>query len=72
MREIHTSQITAAVRDLCIDANTHLGEDVLQALAQAIDQEVSPTGKDILTKLWKTLTLPRQRKSLSARIRALP
>ena len=51
MREIHTSQITTAVRDLCIDANTHLGEDVLEAFAKAMDQEVSPTGKDILEKL---------------------
>jgi len=51
MREIHTNQITTAVRDLCIDANTHLGEDVLEAFAKAIDQEVSPTGKDILKKL---------------------
>jgi fumarate hydratase subunit alpha len=51
MREIHTNQITTAVRDLCIDANTHLGEDVLEAFAKAIDQEVSPAGKDILAKL---------------------
>ena len=51
MREIHTSQITTAVRNLCIDANTHLGEDVLEAFAKAMDQEVSPTGKDILEKL---------------------
>ena len=51
MREIHTSQITTAVRDLCINANTHLGEDVLEAFAKAIDQEVSPAGKDILAKL---------------------
>ncbi len=51
MREIHTSQITTAVRDLCINANTHLGEDVLEAFAKAIDEEVSPAGKDILAKL---------------------
>ena len=51
MREIHTNQITTAVRNLCIDANTHLGEDVLEAFAKAMDQEVSPTGKDILEKL---------------------
>ncbi|MEE9569104.1 MAG: hypothetical protein V3W37_06950 [Candidatus Binatia bacterium] len=36
MREIHISQITTAVRDLCIKANTHLGEDVLKAFAKAI------------------------------------
>jgi fumarate hydratase subunit alpha len=62
MREIHTSQITAAVRDLCIDANTHLGEDVLQALAQAVDQEVSPTGKDILTKLLENADIAKAEK----------
>jgi fumarate hydratase subunit alpha len=51
MREIHLSQITAAVRDLTVSANTHLGQDVLEAFERAIDQEVSPTGKDILAKL---------------------
>ena len=51
MREIRTSQITTAVRDLCIEANIHLGEDVLEAFAKASDQEDSPTGKDILEKL---------------------
>jgi fumarate hydratase subunit alpha len=51
MRKIHLSQITAAVRDLTVSANTHLGQDVLEAFERAIDQEVSPTGKDILAKL---------------------
>ena len=51
MREIHLSQITAAVRDLTVSANTHLGQDVLAAFERAIPQEVSPTGKDILAKL---------------------
>jgi fumarate hydratase subunit alpha len=60
MREIHISQITAAVRDLCIKANTHLGEDVLQAFAKAIDQEVSPTGKDILEKLVINARIARE------------
>jgi len=59
MREIPISQITTAVRDLCIKANTHLGEDVLQAFAQAIDQEVSPTGKDILEKLVENARIAR-------------
>lgn len=60
MREIHISQITTAVRDLCIQADTHLGEDVLQALAQAIDQEISPTGKDILEKLVLNARIARE------------
>lgn len=60
MREIHTSKITAAVRDLCISANTHLGQDVLEALRKAIGQEVSPTGKDILEKLLENARIARE------------
>lgn len=60
MREIHTSKITAAVRDLCISANTRLGQDVLEALRKAIGQEVSPTGKDILEKLLENARIARE------------
>jgi fumarate hydratase subunit alpha len=62
MREIDVSQITKAVRDLCIDANTHLGQDVLEAFEQAIKQEVSPTGKDILEKLVENARIARDEK----------
>lgn len=62
MREIHTSQITAAVRDLAISANTHLGQDVLEAFERAIDQEASPTGKDILEKLIENARIAREEK----------
>ncbi len=51
MREIHTKNITVAVRDLCISANIHLGEDVLEALKKAMDQEVSPTGADFANEV---------------------
>ena len=60
MREIHLSQITAAVRDLAVSANTHLGQDVLAAFERAIDQEVSPTGKDILAKLIENAHIARE------------
>jgi fumarate hydratase subunit alpha len=60
MREIHLSQITAAVRDLAVSANTHLGQDVLEAFERAIDQEVSPTGKDILAKLIENAHIARE------------
>jgi len=60
MREIHLSQITAAVRDLTVSANTHLGQDVLEAFERAIDQEVSPTGKDILAKLIENAHIARE------------
>lgn len=60
MREISTSQITTAIRDLCINANTHLGEDVLAALHRAMELEVSPTGKDILEKLVENARIARE------------
>ena len=60
MREINTSQITTAIRDLCIKANTHLGEDILAAFRKAIELEVSPTGKDILEKLVENARIARE------------
>jgi fumarate hydratase subunit alpha len=60
MREINISQITTAIRDLCIKANTHLGEDVLEAFIKAIELEVSPTGKDILEKLLENARIARE------------
>jgi fumarate hydratase subunit alpha len=60
MREINTSQITTAIRDLCIKANTHLGDDVLAAFRKAIELEVSPTGKDILEKLVENARIARE------------
>jgi fumarate hydratase subunit alpha len=60
MKEINISQITTAIRDLCIKANTHLGEDVLEAFIKAIELEVSPTGKDILEKLLENARIARE------------
>ncbi len=51
MREIAATKITEAVKELCIKANTQLGEDVLEALKRALKEEESPQGKDILEKL---------------------
>jgi fumarate hydratase subunit alpha len=51
MREVSTAQITEAVKDLFIDANLNLGEDVLAAFHRALEQEESPQGKEILNEL---------------------
>lgn len=60
MREIHVNRVSEAVRDLCVAANTHLGEDVLEAFDRAINEEVSPTGKDILEKLVENARIARE------------
>ena len=45
MRTIHTTQITQAVRELCIEANHFLTPDMDDALKQAANGEKSPLGK---------------------------
>ncbi|MBU0671949.1 MAG: fumarate hydratase [Candidatus Margulisbacteria bacterium] len=51
MREIVAKKITETVKKLCIEANTNLSEDVLEALNKALSKEESPTGREILRQL---------------------
>lgn len=51
MREIKTEEITRVVKEMCIEANYHLGPDVLSALAQAREKEESPLGVGILEQI---------------------
>ncbi|MCL0061524.1 fumarate hydratase [Thermodesulfovibrionales bacterium] len=53
IKKIHCHFITKAVAKLCCDACIHLGQDVLTALEKGIQQETSPTGKEILEILVK-------------------
>jgi len=59
MREIHVNQITRAIRDLAIRANTELGEDVLNCFKESLNREESPTGKDILLRLIENAEIAR-------------
>jgi fumarate hydratase subunit alpha len=51
MREIDAQEITSAVAALAVKANYELGEDVVLALKQARDIEVSQQGRGVLDKL---------------------
>lgn len=62
MREIHVDQITKAIKDLSIRANTELGQDVLDAFQAAIEKEESPTGKAILYHLIENARIAREEK----------
>lgn len=62
MREIDAKLITEKVRDLCIEANTDLGEDVLQALDRAIEGEESPLGVEILKELKENARIAKEEK----------
>lgn len=62
MREIHVQLITEKVRELCIEANTNLGEDVLQAFDGAMKKEESPLGLEILEELKENARIAKEEK----------
>jgi len=59
MREIHVDKIVATVKKLCMEANYYLGDDVVQALQQALKTEESPLGRSILAQLIENQQIAR-------------
>ena len=57
MREINVSEITEAVKNMCIDANYALSEDMKKALESAQKEEVSELGKQIFSQLEENLEI---------------
>jgi len=62
MREINVKLITEKVKELCMEANTNLGEDVLQAFDRAMEKEESPLGIGILKELKENARIAREEK----------
>lgn len=48
MKQIHFDTIVEAVKNMCIEANYYLPEDIYDALKSGEEREISPVGKDIL------------------------
>ena len=57
MRTIHTDQIIKTIRQMCIDANLRLSEDVKGAICGAIQTEKSPLGRQILEQLEENMEI---------------
>jgi len=51
MREIPVDKIISAIKDLCINSNYYLGDDIVKAINSAIAEEESTTGKEILNEI---------------------
>ena len=62
IREISTREIIKVVRNLCIDANYNLGDDVLLAFNNAIEKEDSGTGREVLKELIENARIAREEK----------
>ncbi len=60
MREIDVSEITRAVRQMCIDANYELSEDMKKALETAQANEESELGKKIFAQLQENLKIAKE------------
>jgi fumarate hydratase subunit alpha len=60
MREVNVRVITEKVRALCMEANTDLGEDVLQAFDRAVEKEESPLGIEILKELKENARIAKE------------
>lgn len=57
MRELQVSLITDALKDMCIEANHFLTEDMKCALQKGVDTEASALGKQILEQLQDNLSI---------------
>ncbi|MGB8656961.1 MAG: fumarate hydratase [Candidatus Zixiibacteriota bacterium] len=60
MRDVSTKDIVKAVKDLCLDANYNLGEDVQDALRKAYQKEESPVGKATLQQIIDNFEIAKQ------------
>lgn len=59
LRAISVAKITDAVRRLCIEANTILGDDAVAALEASLEIEESPVGQDIFRQLLRNAEIAR-------------
>ncbi len=62
MREITFQQISDAVRDLCIEANCVLTEDLRRAICAGCRAEQSPVGRSILGDLIENYTFAEEKR----------
>ncbi|ABX40398.1 fumarate hydratase [Lachnoclostridium phytofermentans] len=60
MRIVHTNAITKAIKEMCIEANLHLTEDVTNRLKKASLMENSDLGKKILGQLKENLEIAQK------------
>ena len=57
MRNFHVSEITRNIKEMCIEANHFLSEDMSAAMKNAVQTEESPLGKQILNQLQENLQI---------------
>lgn len=57
MREVNVQTITDNIKEMCIEANHFLTEDMKQVFENAVNREKSPLGKQVLGQLEENLKI---------------
>lgn len=57
MKTIRTEEIAKAVKEMCIEANHFLADDMCQRLEEAVQSEESPLGRQVLKQLQENLDI---------------
>lgn len=60
MRTVQVSEITENIKEMCIEANHTLTEDMEQALNHAVTKEQAALGKQVLGQLQENLRIARE------------
>lgn len=57
MRDVNVSEITKNIKEMCIEANHFLSEDMKKVFKNAVDSEESTLGKQVLNQLNENLSI---------------
>ncbi|WP_455715658.1 fumarate hydratase [Anaerosporobacter sp.] len=60
MRIIHTDAIISNIKEMCIEANYNLSQDMETAIVSSPEKEESPIGKQILGQLEENINIARE------------
>ncbi|WP_298197306.1 fumarate hydratase, partial [Desulfosporosinus sp.] len=60
MKEILVEEIISAVETLCIEANYNLGSDIMTGFNQALKDERSPLGREVLERLIENAEIAQE------------
>jgi len=61
VRIIKSHEITEKVKEICIEANIYLGEDVVNTINRSLEIEESPLGKNILNILLENTEIAKEK-----------
>ena len=57
MREVNVSEITQNIKEMCIEANHFLSDDMKKVFEKAVREEEAPLGKQVLNQLQENLEI---------------